>query len=201
MHDYFSLVSKYAGSDETEKTKAAFSDVIDGIDGLTTSLTSQSVFALDSEQKQRIATVVDFLVDQRKRTTLQKRLVQDSGVLFSALQLHAEMFALFEKNIRKDFKTIKSRQIDWLLTKPLLDGDILDVNGEGALKWLDDRRALLRQEASVAQLKKLVKESNEFRKMLTSIIQGEEDALIKLDRFTTGLEETKRVLTALRGGE
>jgi len=201
MHDYFSLVSEYAGSDESEKTASAFTDLTKGIDGLTSSLTDQTAFNLSDDQKSRIGLVVDFAFDQRKRSYLQKRLKQDSDVLFSALQLHTEMFSLFATNLEKDFAKIKRRQIEWMLTKPLQNGDILDVNADEALQWLDDRKALLHQEASMAELKKVAKASEKFKKLLKSIIEGEEDALIKLDRFASSLEETKRVLIALKGGK
>ena len=201
MHEYFSLVSKYAGSDESEETATAFTDLTKGIDGLTLALTDQTVFNLTDDQKTRIGIVVNFVIDQRKRSYLQKRLKEDSAVLFPALQLHAEMFTLFEANMRKDFATIKRRQMEWLLTKPLMDGGILNVNPNQALKWMDDRKALLNQEASLAELRKVVKASNKFKKLLTNVIEGKEGALIKLDRFATSLEETKRVLIALKGGE
>lgn len=197
---YFQLISKIATSDESEKTQAAFTDVTTSLSDFSGALTGAEGFKLDEAAKARIDGVVAIAFDFKQRSVLRKRLATDSKLLLRSLQLHAELFSLFEANIKKDFEKIKDRQLEWLLTAPLREGASLAGNVNKTQKWMDDRREWLAKEASLAQLGEVVKTSNEFKELLTSLINGDQDSLSKLDNFATSLETTKRLLNALSGG-
>ena len=197
---YFQLISKIATSDESEKTQAAFAGLTTSLSDFSGALTGAEGFKLDEAAKARIDGVVAIAFDFKQRSVLRKRLAMDSQPLLSSLQLHAELFSLFEANIKKDFETIKDRQLEWLLTAPLREGASLASNVKKTQKWMDDRREWLAKEASLAQLGEVVKTSNEFKELLTSLINGDQDSLSKLDNFATSLETTKRLLNALSGG-